>query len=111
MYSHCELSLPSAGDQLSELDHFVDGGEFLKIAFCGHLWPYFREQFGKNGLFLELKSLKIDEPYKNTLSSNCIFSCSLVSLVPPNLDYFWRNVPQGTSQGNMSRKHLEKERE
>ena len=29
MYSHCELSLPSAGDQLSELDHFVDGSEFL----------------------------------------------------------------------------------
>ena len=28
MYSHCELSLPSAGDQLSELDHFVDGSEF-----------------------------------------------------------------------------------
>ena len=27
-YSHCELSLPSAGDQLSELDHFVDGSEF-----------------------------------------------------------------------------------
>ena len=24
MYSHCELSLPSAGDQLSELDHFED---------------------------------------------------------------------------------------
>ena len=29
MYSHCELSLPSAGDQLSELDHFEDGREFL----------------------------------------------------------------------------------
>ena len=27
-YSHCELSLPSAGDQLFELDHFVDGSEF-----------------------------------------------------------------------------------
>ena len=29
MYSHCELSLPSAGDQLSELDHVVDESEFL----------------------------------------------------------------------------------
>ena len=29
MYSHCELSLPSAGDQLSELDHFEDESEFL----------------------------------------------------------------------------------
>merc|ERR1712155_321634 len=27
-YSHCELSLPSAGDQISGLDHFVDGSEF-----------------------------------------------------------------------------------
>ena len=27
-YSHCELSLPSAGDQLSDLDHFVEGSEF-----------------------------------------------------------------------------------
>ena len=28
-YSHCELSLPSAGDQLSEFDHVVDESEFL----------------------------------------------------------------------------------
>ena len=30
-YSHCELSLPSAGDQLSDLDHFVEGSDsFLR---------------------------------------------------------------------------------
>ena len=27
-YSHCEHSLPSAGDQLSGLDHSVEGSEF-----------------------------------------------------------------------------------
>ena len=45
-YSHCELSLPSAGDQLSDLDHFVEGSEFRtrdfrtseQKSFCEVVW-------------------------------------------------------------------------
>ena len=41
-YSHCELSLPSAGDQISGLDHFVDGSEFRTRDLLPYilLWPF-----------------------------------------------------------------------